>query len=332
MNKKFNKEELSKLAGISKIIKQSETFFIAGHIKPDGDSLGSALALASALKRLDKKATVYCNDEIPSFLKFLKGTDKIKKVPKSTDLFDCAIILECINFSRMGDIISPDQAKKIINIDHHSMFTNFGDINYIVPESASTAELVLNVFEYMKIKPTKSEAECLYTGILTDTGRFQQLNTTADSHIAAAKLINAGVSPNEISHQVYESNSKASLRLLGLALSDIEADFDGQMAYLKVTKDMFEKTGAREEEMESIVNYTLKIKGVKAGFLFKEIDENTTKVSCRSVKNFNLLDIVKKCGGGGHKNAAGCTINSNIDDSIKKIKKSFQEIINGKQK
>lgn len=329
---RLNKPELNKISSIAEIIKRSKTFFIAGHVKPDGDSLGSALALQSALTRLGKKSAVYCADDVPPFLAFLKGAGKIRKTAKKSDIFDCAIILESIDFSRMGNIILPQQAKRIINIDHHTMFTNFGDVNYVVPSCASTAELILNIFEYMKIKPTKSEAECLYTGIVTDTGRFQQLNTTAASHIAAAKLISCGVSPNAVYKKIYESNSLASLKLLGYALTEMKTAFDGKIAYMKLTKEMFKKSGAGEDETESIINFTMMARGVKVGCLFKEIDKNTTKISLRSVKGFNVLDIVKKCGGGGHKNAAGCTVKSGIDGALALIGKIFKENMDGKSK
>ncbi len=328
----LDKSEINKLSQISKIIKQSKTFFIAGHVKPDGDSLGSALALRSMLNRYGKRATVYCADDIPDILNFLPGAKLIKKTASKNARFDCAVILESASFSRMGDIISPQQAKKIINIDHHSMFTDFGDVNYIVPDSASTAELVLKVFEYMKIEPNKSEAECLYTGIVTDTGRFQQLNTTADSHIAAAKLMSYGVSPNSIYEKVYQNNSIAGLKLLGYALCEMETDLDGKFAYMKLTKDIFKKCGAGEDETEGIINFTLMAKGVKVGCLFKEVDKNTTKVGFRSAKGFNVFNIARKCGGGGHKNAAGCTLKCGIDEAPKIISKILKENMDGKSK
>ncbi|MDR1259934.1 MAG: bifunctional oligoribonuclease/PAP phosphatase NrnA [Endomicrobium sp.] len=310
---------LKKIAGISKIIKESKTFFIAGHIKTDGDSLGSSLALASVLNRLGKKASVYYADEIPNSLKFLKGSNKIKKLAKKTDTFDCAIILESLNFMRIGNIISPKQAKKIINIDHHMSHTNFGTINYIVPSSASTAELVFNILEYMKIKLTKSEAENLYTGILTDTGCFRQTNTTAEAHIICAKLMRFGINVNTIYKKIYEKNSINSLKLYGIALRGIKTMINNKVSYITLTKDMFKESGAKDNDSHGIIDYTLKIKNVKIGCLFKEIDNNVTKVSCRSVKNFDILKIVKIFGGGGHKNAAGCIVNSTINDTIKII-------------
>ncbi|MDR1926819.1 MAG: bifunctional oligoribonuclease/PAP phosphatase NrnA [Endomicrobium sp.] len=324
---KVNLYDLEKISEISKIIKQSKTFFIAGHVKPDGDSLGSALAIASVLNRSGKKVCVCCTDEVPDFLKFLKGSDKVKKLVEKTDIFDCAIILESVNFSRMGDIIVPKQVKKIINIDHHLTYTKFGDVNYIAPSSASTAELVLNIFEYMKIKLTKNEAESLYTGILTDTGCFQQINTTPNSHIACAKLMEYGVDINEIYKKVYENNSINALKFRGLALCGIKTILNGQVAYIVLTKDMFKKSGANYGDSNGVVNYTLGINGVKVGCVFREIDKKTTKVSCRSVKTVDILNIVGIFGGGGHKNAAGCTISEDVNTSIKIIAKVLKEKI-----
>ncbi|GHT36891.1 1-pyrroline-5-carboxylate dehydrogenase [Endomicrobiia bacterium] len=326
----INLFELKKISEISKIIKQSKTFFIAGHVKPDGDSLGSALALSSVLKRLGNKACVYA-DKVPDFLKFLKGADKIKKSAKKTDKFDCAIILESVNFSRMGDIITPDQSKKIINIDHHSSYENFGTVNYIVPSSSSTSELILNILEYMKIKLTKSEAESLYTGILTDTGRFQQTNTTCNSHIAAVKLMKYGIDVNSIYKKIYENSSIHALKLHGLALCSIKTIFNNRVSYIVLTKGMLKKSGANDEDSEGIVSYTLKITGVEVGCIFKEVDKKTTRISCRSARNFDLLDVVGRFGGGGHKNAAGCTIKENIGTAIEMISNVLKEKFDDKK-
>jgi phosphoesterase RecJ-like protein len=311
--------DIKKISEISKIIKQSKTFFIAGHVKPDADSIGSALALASVFNRMEKKGSVYSVDEIPKFVKFLKGSNKIKKLAKKTDVFDCAIILESNNFARMGDIITPSQAKRIINIDHHLSHTDFGDVNYIVPSSSSTAELVLNIFEYMKIKPLKHEAECLYTGIITDTGRFQQINTTPNSHIAAAKLMKCGVDINKVYKEIYEKGSLNALKLQGLALYGIKTILNNKVSYILLTKDIFKKTETLENDSEGVVNYTLRIDGVLVGCVFKEVDAKTTKVSFRSVKSFDLLKVVREFGGGGHKNAAGCTINVGIHEAVKTV-------------
>ncbi|MDR3071500.1 MAG: bifunctional oligoribonuclease/PAP phosphatase NrnA [Endomicrobium sp.] len=321
--------DTKKISEILKIIKQSKTFFIAGHVNPDGDSLGSALALSSILNRSGKKASVYCADEVPDFFKFLEGIDKIKKLADKNDTFDCAIILESLDFSRMGNIICKNQSKKIINIDHHLASTNFGTVNYIVPSSSSTAELIMNILEHMKIKLIKSEAESLYTGILTDTGSFQQTNTTVNSHIMAAKLMEYGIDVNEIYNKIYEKCSISALKLRGLALCGIKTMVNNRVAYVVLTKDMFRKSGASDSDSEGIVSYTLKIKNIKIGCVFKEIDEKMTKISCRSVRDFDLLDVVRKFDGGGHKNAAGCTIDDCVSVSIKKFTDVLKEKFDG---
>ncbi|MCL2389274.1 MAG: bifunctional oligoribonuclease/PAP phosphatase NrnA [Elusimicrobia bacterium] len=315
-----SKKQLSEIA---KIIKQSKTFFVAGHVKPDGDTLGSGLALVSMLKRMGKTVKMYSADIVPENLLFMKGARHISVVKKCNQKFDCAIILECVNFNRMGDIIAPEQAKKIVNIDHHTVFTNFGDVNFVVPEASSTAELVFSLFEHMKIAPSPSEAECLYVGLVTDTGRFQQLNTTVESHVAAAKLITAGVSPNAVYEHVYGENRFEKIKLLGLALSDIKLSLGGMLATVKLSPQKFKAANAREDDTENIVNYALTINGVKISALLKESTSGTTKISLRSVKSCNILSIVQKFGGGGHKNAAGFTLKMAADKAEQTLINAF---------
>ncbi|MBQ3942867.1 MAG: bifunctional oligoribonuclease/PAP phosphatase NrnA [Elusimicrobia bacterium] len=319
-----NSSKQEVLDAISKIIKQSKTFFIAGHTKPDGDALGSGLALASLLRRMGKKVTHCSIDPIPQDMSFMKKSKSIKITNKISKKFDCAIILECINFARMGDIITPSQAKKIINIDHHLAHTNFGDVNYIVPSSSSVSELVYDIFINLKTFPTKEEAENLYIGIVTDTGRFQQLNTNANSHLVAAELLKLGVNSNKLCKKLFLIMELSKMKLYGLALSNIETAFNDKLIYIKLTKEMFNKAKASDTDTDGIINYCISVPTAVVGCLLKEVDKNTTKLSFRSIENFNLLSIVKLFNGGGHKNAAGCTINADINTATKKIIQAFK--------
>ena len=312
------------LDAISGIIKQSDTFFIAGHTKPDGDALGSGLAIASLLRRMDKKVTHCSLDPVPQDMVFMKGSKTIKVTNKISKNFDCAIILECINFTRMGDIISPAQAKKIINIDHHLAHTNFGDVNYIVPSSSSVSELIYDVFINLKKTPTKEEAENLYVGIVTDTGRFQQLNTNANSHLVVAELLKCGVNSNKLCKKLFLTMEISKMKLYGFALSNIETAFDEKLVYIKLTKEMFKKTKASDTDTDGIINFCISAPKAVVGCLLKEVDSKTTKLSFRSIEKFNLLNIVKLFNGGGHKNAAGCTINADINTATQKIIKAFK--------
>jgi len=317
-----SKQEI--LDAISKIIKESNTFFIAGHTQPDGDALGSGLALASLLRRLGKKVTHCSIDAIPKDMMFIQGSETIIHTNKISENFDCAIILECINFERMGNIISPTQAKKVINIDHHLAHTNFGNVNYIVPSSSSVSELVYDIFVNLKIAPNVEEAENLYIGIVTDTGRFQQLNTNSNSHLVVAELLKCGANSSKLCKKLFSTMEISKIRLYGLSLSNIETEYDEKFVYIKLTKDMFAKAQASDTDTDGIINYCISVPKAIVGCLLKEVDKNTTKLSFRSIEQFNLLDIVKLFGGGGHKNAAGCTINADIDTATQKIIQAFK--------
>jgi phosphoesterase RecJ-like protein len=318
-----SKQEI--LDAISAVIKEANTFFIAGHTQPDGDALGSGLALASLLRRLGKHVTHCSIDAIPKDMMFIQGAETIIHTNKISENFDCAIILECIDFKRMGDIILPTQAKKIINIDHHLAHTNFGDINYIVPSSSSVSELVYDIFVNLKIAPNIEEAECLYVGLVTDTGRFQQLNTNSNSHLVAAGLLRCGANSSKLCKKLFSTMEISKIRLYGLSLSNIETAYDEKFVYIKLTKDMLNKAKAMDTDTDGIINYCISVPKAVVGCLLKEVDKNTTKLSFRSIEQFSLLDTVKLFGGGGHKNAAGCTINADIDTATEKIIQAFKD-------
>jgi phosphoesterase RecJ-like protein len=315
----INKNEFNTISNIIKLINNSKTFFIAGHIRHDGDSLGSALAITSLLNRLNKQACLYSIDEIPPAFNFLKGQNKIRQTTKEFGTFDCAILLEVSNLTRLGNIVTYKQLKNIINIDHHTNCNYIGDVNYIMPSSGSTAELCFKIFEQMKIKLTKNEAECLYTGILTDTGCFQHLNTTIQSHIACAKLMKYNININNIYKTIYANKNINYLKLLGLALSNIKLVMNNKLAYIVLKQSMFENTNTTHQDSHGIIDYTLKIHNVRIGCVFEEITSLATKISYRSVGNINILDIAKKFNGGGHIHAAGCIIKTNLTDSIKLV-------------
>jgi phosphoesterase RecJ-like protein len=326
-NLNIKSHDLKKISEISKIIYQSKTFFIAGHIGPDADSIGSMLAFSSVLDRMNKKNYIYCYNKIPKNLYFFKKIEKIKTFVNKEDIFDCAIILESSNFLRVGDVSFKNKFKKIINIDHHFNNSNFGDINYVVKSSSSVSELVLNVFEFMKIKLTKNEAENLYIGILTDTGCFQYSNTNINSHISSIKLMKYGINVNKIYQKAYGNKTLCDIRLKGLALCNIKTVFNNRISYIVLTKENLKK-GKTYIDYIDVVNCILLIKHVKIACVFKEINDTITKISCRSIRNFNLLNVVNKFGGGGHKNAAGCIIQKDIYTSVKIIIDMFKKFLN----
>ncbi len=308
------------LASIARVIKKNSTFFIAGHLKPDGDTVGTALALASLLSRLKKKAFVYSKEPVPDYLKFLPGVRSITITEKVTRSFDCAIILECYNLERMGSLIDAVQAKTLINIDHHASFTKFGHINYINSAASSSAEQLFSLFDHFHLPLTTKEAICLYTGLVTDTGRFQHSNASPTAHRVAAALIEAGVKPEILYDKIYGTKSMPALKLLGNALSALTLDCSNRIAYFQITRSMYRRTSATPMDTEEIINYAVMVPGVVVGILFRENDEpGVIKVSFRSKGDINVSAIARQFDGGGHRNAAGCSIAGSIGAVTKKV-------------
>ncbi len=316
---------------IALAIKNSRTIFIAGHERPDGDTAGASLALAHAINKVygrAKKVSVYSKMPLPSYLDFLPGASGIKIGTPSTEKFDLAIILECSDLKRSGDIINSSQVKKIINIDHHAASGSFGDINYIDPHTSAVSCQIFYIIKYLKCPIDKIIAECIYTGILTDTGKLQQKNTTPEAFKIAAECLEKGrIDIALINEKVYASKSPAALRLLGAALSSLEIiekkNLNGKkttIAFITLTKDDFLRTGAAESDTEEIINYPLTIKDVDAVFFFRQINDNEkVKVSIRSKDAFDVLSLSTKYGGGGHKHAAGFSVSRSINEIKKEI-------------
>ncbi len=317
----------SSLSHIAAAIRRSQTFFIAGHVKPDGDTVGSALALASVLKRLGKHPCIYSKEQVPDNLLFLSGARRIPVRDTVRGAFDCAIILECSGLERMGSLITAGQAKTMVNIDHHAHYRCFADLNYIRPEASSTAEILFDLFRTMKVRLTKREAEGLYTGLVTDTGKFQQANTTPASLRMSAELLEAGVVPEKMYECIYAQGTLSSKLLLGAALETLRIEHDGKVSTMSITRTMYRRTGSSAIETEGIINHTMMITGVQVGILFREENKDgTIKVSFRSRNKFDVNSVARHFGGGGHRGAAGCTLTGTLDQARKRVLNHIGEL------
>lgn len=310
----------SPLAALKSVLKnpKNKSFFVAGHQRPDGDTIGGMLALYSLLIRLKKNVELFSYDSIPSFLKFLPDSEKIKKVNKTDGQFDVAIILECSELSRLGDIIYPKKQSKItVNIDHHAYERKWADINWTDSCSSSVSEMIFYLFMFLELPLTKEEATSLYVGIVTDTHNFTQTNTNAQSHIIASELLRNGIEPPVIEKNIYGTKSLNTLHLIGASLRNIKIDNKGKIAYIQITNKDFRQTKTTPEDTENIINYAGMIPNVLVWLLFRETQKkNRIKVSFRSVKNINVNKIAGTYGGGGHKNAAGCTVKGTMQKVI----------------
>ena len=304
------------LIAAAQAIRESKTVVLACHVNPDGDALGSLLALALALRPLGKEVTCLSEDGVPDILRFLPGSDLISR---STDIptFDLALVVDSGELARVGEQVRPmvSRARRAVNIDHHVVAGTFGDIRVLDSGAASTAEIVYALLQTLEIPLSPEIATCLFTGIITDTGSFRFQNVTPGTLRTAALLVAAGASPPLISENVFENKTFAGTRLLGRALSSLSQSPDGRIVWAHITAADFRSLGAIDAETEGVVNYVRGIRGAEVGMLFREMDNGRIRVSLRSRESVNVAELAQDFGGGGHRMASGCTLNVPLPDA-----------------
>lgn len=310
------------------LIKKAKTVAIAGHIHPDGDCLGAMLGLKHYLENQGKEVTVLadCSD-VPENYSFLPGFDSITEKPPFF-VYDLFIAVDVPNSRRLGRFQTLfKQAKYTANIDHHPDNEQFADVNIVFEDFSSTSEIVFWLFRYMNVKINFDIAECLYVGIVTDTGRFQYSNTGPSTFDAARQLVEAGVVPVAIFRKVYENIKPEVLRLLGVVLERVKNQDGFFWSYF--TREDLERYGVSAAETENFVDYIRSIRGVRVAALFKSItDEQKWKVSLRSRGEVNVQKLSARFNGGGHYEAAGCEVSGSLDEAVELIFRAYKEQIN----
>ncbi|MFZ5352031.1 MAG: DHH family phosphoesterase [Bacillota bacterium] len=299
---------------IAKKIEESNNIAILSHVMPDGDNIGSSLALYNALTDMNKKAAFILDGDVPYVYAFLRGSNLIRK-PGIEDDFDLAVVLDCGDAERLGATISYINGKQVIIMDHHISNKGFGDINLIDVNASATGELVYNLLKELRFHISKSVAECLYTAIVTDTGMFQYSNTTDITHQIAAELIKSGVSPSEMFQRIYQSQPKSKVLLVKKALESLEFYENDSISCISLTQEQIDETGATASDTENIINYGRDIDKVEVAILLKELEKGKVKVSFRSKNRVDVCAVAMTFGGGGHTRASGCTINDSIENA-----------------
>lgn len=320
-----NREE--SLRTVWKAIRAGKKFFIAGHLNPDGDSLGCTLTMTSLLERLGKTVYAYAAPAIGNDLKFLPNLEKIHVgvLPENPD-FDTVILLECSDRQRGGDLESVlKPAKTVVNIDHHLVSDAYGHVNHIDSVASSTAEIIFQLFEASgedNLLPTPDEATCLYTGLVTDTGRFVHSNTTAEALRVGSALVALGADVNKINQVIYFTKSYIELKLLGRALEKMEMRFDNKYSQIILTRRDFETFGATPAQTQGIVSQPTMIPGVEVSALIKE-EPDKISVNLRSRGAADVSRIAQIFGGGGHARAAGFKVTgktvSDVADALAEV-------------
>jgi phosphoesterase RecJ-like protein len=312
------------------LIKSSQKILITSHRDPDGDSIGSQLALDGFLQNFEKPTRIINQGPIPKRYAFLDPQKKIENFNKSgggkTSDFqpDLILVLECPSLDRLGEVkkLIPSESK-LVNIDHHPENEKFGSVNYLDAKASAVGEMIYSLLKACHFPISSVLANQIYASILTDTGRFRYSNTSAKCLSMCAQLVKLGADPKYVTRQIYFNYSLSFLKLLGTVLRNLEVRDEGKVCSVTIDQNLLSEFGVDHEEIEGIVDYSLFLSGVEIGLLFTETEGGKTKVNLRSQNDFDVSKLAKIFGGGGHKSAAGCTLSYNLDEAKKAI---FEQI------
>jgi phosphoesterase RecJ-like protein len=303
------------VAAILQVIGQGERFVVCSHARPDGDAVGSMLAMGMLLRQLGKHADLVITDSLPVVYRNLPEADTIAFALSVRGPYDAVILLECDGMERAG-LRGLDQYF-LINIDHHITGSDWANLNWIDYEAVSVGELVHRLVQASGVHVTPQMATCVYTTLLTDTGGFIYGSLRASTFALARDLVLAGADPVRIAQSVCFSAPVSKMLLLGAALSNLKRE--GRIAWLSITPQDMTRAGAAEEDCEGIVNYALGVAGVEAAAFFRELPESRIRVSLRSKGAINIATIAEHFGGGGHEFAAGCLVDGPLPAAVELI-------------
>ncbi len=313
------------LSQVVELIENKDRFAITSHVRPDGDSLGSSLGLFWLLRALDKDVEVVMRDSAPHSYQKLPGADAIRVTPAVDREYDGVFVIECSDIERPGLIDLEKQF--VVNIDHHSTTELFGTVNWIDSTASAVGEMIYNLCKATGVRVTKEIAECVYTALLTDTGSFHYSNTTERTFKIASELVRTGVKPAKTAEAIFGSYQWPKIQLLSQVLGTAKRDETGHVAWMQQTLEMQKQTHASDEDADGFVNYPLAVSEVEATALFKECSPGVYRTSLRSKGDVNVAKIAEQFGGGGHRNAAGCTLKGDLEEIEQKLVPLMQDAV-----
>lgn len=296
------------LSAAARIIRNGRRFLVATHRNPDGDALGSALALAAGLRKLGKTAKVYDADPVPGTLRFLPGSSKVSRILGNKETYDATFVVDCSNLSRVGEafLFHPGKGPTVI-LDHHARGAHNGDLRVVDPNAASSGVVVHRLLRRLGLEIDRAIATSLYVTLVTDTGNFRYANTDAGVLTLASGLVRAGADPDAVSRALNDTASRGRLDLLKRALGTLELFDGGRIGCVTVTRAMLRRSGARIEMADDFVDYPRSLASVEIAVLFRESGEGW-RVSLRSKTYADVGSAAVYLGGGGHRRAAGFTL------------------------
>ncbi|MBD3296866.1 MAG: bifunctional oligoribonuclease/PAP phosphatase NrnA [Candidatus Omnitrophica bacterium] len=304
--------------GLIRSLKERDNFLIAAHVNPEGDSIGSQLALQRVLEGAGKRTAIVNNDPVPGNLMFLPGSGRVLSALPDGFRPEVFCVVDCPVEQRTGRVrtfVTPEIHR--INIDHHVSNEYFADINWVEPGMSSVGEMIYHIAEALGMVVDEELAASIYTAMVTDTGMFNYDNTTGETHVIAGKLIEAGIRPRTMHREIFEKKDPVDLRVLGRVLSALRLHAGGRVASITLTKEMLMEEGVRGVSTDEFINYPRSIKGVEVSVFFKEAPEapDRVNISFRSSGDIDVNKLASSLGGGGHPAAAGCLFHGSLEEA-----------------
>ena len=313
------------LEQITSYSRAHQRFAITSHARPDGDSIGSQLGLALGLESLGKAVHIVNADPLPHAYRSLPGAERIRVSESLEGVFDAVFVLECNDLNRPG--VGNLGRYYVINIDHHAKTESFGQLNWVDSSAAAVAEMVYKLLGALKAPVTADIATNLYAAILTDTGSFQFANTRAETFAIVGELVASGADPAWVARQVYMNQPRSKLALLVKVLDTLEIHPSGMIASVFLTPQILEETKASPGETEGLINYALGIEGVELAAFFREEHQDLYRVSLRSKSDLDVGEVARRFGGGGHKNAAGLSLEGSFQRVREQVLHRLEDLL-----
>lgn len=307
-------ELLDRLTSFHSLILEKQRFLVVAHASPDGDAIGSSLALGLLLREQGKEVVIYNQDEVPYNFQFLPGAETIENEVGEGQSFDVTVLLDCAEPSRIGDRF-PEHGwgETIVVVDHHKTWNaDFADLYVRDVSAAATGEILFRLASLFGVI-SEEVAKSLYCCLMTDTGSFRYSNTTRTAFRIAGELVERGVDPWDMTSQIYENQPLNRLELLSSVLETLSVSSCGRLAFLRIEEDMLEGIDAQGDLTDGFINYARSIRGVEVATQLRQAGENRWRISFRSRGKVDVSVLAERFGGGGHHNAAGCTIEASSE-------------------
>jgi len=322
---------VSGLDDVVKALRVAPSVAVLAHVHPEGDAIGATLAATLSLREAGKIAAPYNADPLPPGLSSLPGAGEIIREVPIRRPFTCYLVLDTSDLTRAGGLLEsrPSDAV-VVNVDHHAGNSRFGNVNWVDPRASSAGEMVYRILRHGGFPITKTVATNLYAAILTDTGGFQYGNTTPEALSVAAHLVECGVAVEEVAAGLYWNRDPRHWRLLGEVLANLRVSKDGRISWIEVTSDLLARMGLGLEVADDFIDYARAVQGVEVAVAFKEISPGEVRVSFRSRGGTDVAHLARQFGGGGHRNAAGCTLRERLPSARARVLAAVGEYLGSK--